>query len=239
MALAGQFVEVPLSQFFAKQLGINADALSAPAVIVGELVSLADVLLVTAVAAGLEQGRIDKYGLRIDRAFGKLFWNGTLSGVVMVAFVGGAMILVGAMRVDRFALHGLEAANKGLLWLAGMVLLGISEEYLFRGYALQSLWHSLGFWPAALITSALFVAAQLSKPHENAIDVGIIFLIDLVLCLSVRQTGSLWWAVGWHSAFDFGQFFLLGTRNGGESPVGHLLNMQQVFQAHPGSPAVS
>jgi membrane protease YdiL (CAAX protease family) len=224
MALAGQFVEVPLSQFVAKQLGINADALSAPAVIVGELVSLAAVLLVTGVAAGLEQRRIDEYGLRIDQPFGKPFWNGTLAGVVMVAFVGGAMVLVGAMRVDGFALHGLEAANKGLPWLAGMLLLGVSEEYLFRGYALQSLWRSLGFWPAALITSALFVAAHLSKPHENAIDAGIIFLIGLVLCLSVRQTGSLWWAVGWHSAFDFGQFFLLGTRNGGESPVGHLLS---------------
>jgi membrane protease YdiL (CAAX protease family) len=64
--------------------------------------------------------------------------------------------------------HGeIIAANQGLRWLAGMVLLGISEEYMFRGYALQSLWRSLGFWPAALITSGLFVAAHLSKPHEN------------------------------------------------------------------------
>jgi hypothetical protein len=44
-----------------------------------------------------------------------------LAGTVMVALVGGAMILTGAMRVGGFALHGLDGANKGLLWLRRIV----------------------------------------------------------------------------------------------------------------------
>jgi hypothetical protein len=75
-----------------------------------------------------------------------------------------------------------------------------------------------------LITTGFFAGLHLSKPHENAMDIGMIFVLGLVLCLSVRRTGSLWWAVGWHTAFDFGQLFLIGTRNGGQTPVGHLLN---------------
>src|SRR6266436_7257529 len=47
-------------------------------------------------------------------------------------------------------------------------------------------------------------------------DIGMIFLLGVILCLSVRVTGSLWWAVGWHAAFDFGQLFIIGTRNGGQ-----------------------
>jgi hypothetical protein len=42
--------------------------------------------------------------------------------------------------------------------------------------------------------------------------------------MSVRVTGSLWWAVGWHAAFDFGQLFIIGTRNGGQVPQGRLLD---------------
>ena len=63
----------------------------------------------------------------------------------------------------------------------------------------------------------------MSKPHENAMDIGMIFILGLAICLSVQRTGTLWWAVGWHAAFDFGQFFLIGTHNGGQAPVGHLL----------------
>jgi membrane protease YdiL (CAAX protease family) len=223
--LAGEYLEGPLAFFLAQRLRIDPDALSAPVMIVFEGVSLAEVLLVTAIAAWLERRRIDQYGLPLSQAFRERFWKGMLAGLLMVVFVGGSMILIGAMRVAGFALRGGEVFVQGFLWLAAMILVGLSEEYLFRGYALQALWRSIGFWPAALITTGLFAAAHFSKPHENAMDIGMIFFLGLVLCLSVKRTGSLWWAVGWHAAFDFGQFFLIGTRNGGQTPVGHLLNV--------------
>jgi hypothetical protein len=52
-----------------------------------------------------------------------------------------------------------------------------------------------------------------------------IFVLGAVLCLTVRVTGSLWWAVGWHVSFDYGQFFIIGTRNGGQVPVGRLFDV--------------
>ena len=39
------------------------------------------------------------------------------------------------------------------------------------------------------------------------------------------RTGSLWFAAGFHFAFDFMQFFVIGTRNGSETPQGTLLNV--------------
>lgn len=222
--LVGRFMEMPVSTFFAGRLGIDLGELSAPALIIGEFVSLVEVLLLTGLAALLERRRIDGYGLPISEAFSGFFWKGMLAGLLMVMFVGAAMLLTGGMQVHGLALHGKETISYSLLWLGAMILVGINEEYLFRGYALQSLWRGAGFWPAALITTGFFAGLHLSKPHENAMDIGMIFVLGLVLCLSVRRTGSLWWAVGWHTAFDFGQLFLIGTRNGGQTPVGHLLN---------------
>ncbi len=139
--------------------------------------------------------------------------------------VAAGMLVTGGMHIHGIALQGTDLISSPLLWLVAMLLVGVTEEYFFRGYALQSLWRGTGFWPAALITTALFAGLHLVKPHENAIDIGMIFVIGLIICMSVRITGSLWWAVGWHAAFDFGQIFIIGTPNGGRVPQGRLFDV--------------
>jgi uncharacterized protein len=219
--LVFQFLEEPALGFLARKLHLD-NGLSATNLIVSDLVDLIIVLIITGVAARLERRRVDSYGLPLNQAFTGLFWNGALLGGLTIVFVGLAMLVTGGMRLQGVALRGAEMITASVLWLIAMLLVGLTEEYAFRGYALQSLWRGVGFWPAALITTALFAGAHLSKPHENAIDIGMIFALGVLLCLSVRVTGSLWWAVGWHAAFDFGQFFIIGTRNGGQVPVGRL-----------------
>jgi membrane protease YdiL (CAAX protease family) len=223
IVLASQFLEQPALGFFARKLPLDR-ALSATNVIASDLFGLLIVLIVTGAAARFERRRIDSYGLPVNEAFGGFFWNGALLGFLAIIFVGLGMLFTRGMRVHGLALHGAEIITAPALWLIAMLLVGLAEEYVFRGYALQSLWRGAGFWPAALISTALFAGAHLSKPHENAIDIGMIFILGVLLCLSVRVTGSLWWAVGWHAAFDFGQFFVIGTPNGGQVPVGRLFD---------------
>jgi hypothetical protein len=199
--------------------------LSAPSIIVGHGFDLIVVLIVTGVFALCERRRIDSYGLPVNEAFGGLFWNGVVAALVVVAFVAAAMLVTGGMRIHGIALRGTDLISSPLLWLIAMLFVGLTEEYFFRGYALQSLWRGTGFWPAALITTAIFAGDHLEKPHENAIDIGMIFALGLIICISVRVTGSLWWAVGWHTAFDFGQLFIIGTRNGGSVPQGRLFDV--------------
>ena len=223
--LGALVVEEPLAQVLARYFAINLRELSAPALLIREFVFCLSVFLVTGIAALAERRRIDSYGLPIEQAFGKFFWKGMLAGLLVVLFVAGAMILSGAMVLHGLALHGRDLAMFTLLWFVANILIGLSEEYTFRGYGLQSLWRGAGFWPAALITTTIFAGDHLEKPGENAMDIGMIFFLGLILCLSVRKTGSLWWAVGWHAGFDFGQLFLIGTRNGGQTPVGRLFNV--------------
>ena len=223
--LGALIVEEPLAQVLARYFAINLRELSAPALLIREFVFCLSVFLVTGIAALAERRRIDSYGLSIEQAFGKFFWKGMLAGLLVVLFVACAMISSGAMVLHGLALHGSDLARLTLLWFVANILIGLNEEYTFRGYGLQSLWRGAGFWPATLITTAIFAGDHLEKPGENAIDLGMIFFLGLILCLSVRKTGSLWWAVGWHAGFDFGQLFLIGTRNGGQTPVGRLFNV--------------
>ena len=225
IVLVSQFLEQPAIAFLEAKLHVDRSALSAPSIILGDGFDLVAVLIVTGVFALCERRRIDSYGLPINEAFGGLFWNGTVAALVVIAFVAAAMLVTGGMRIRGIALRGTDLISSPLLWLVAMLFVGVTEEYFFRGYALQSLWRGAGFWPAALITTALFAGLHLVKPHENAIDIGMIFVLGLIICMSVRITGSLWWAVGWHAAFDFGQLFVIGTRNGGRVPQGRLFGV--------------
>jgi membrane protease YdiL (CAAX protease family) len=225
IVVVAQFLEQPAIGFLEAKLQVDRSALSAPSIILGDGFDLIAVLIVTGVFALCERRRIDSYGLPINEAFGDLFWNGVVAALVVVAFVASGMLLTGGMRVHGIALRGTDLISSAFLWLVAMVFVGVTEEYFFRGYALQSLWRGAGFWPAALITTALFAGLHLVKPHENVIDIGMIFVLGLIICISVRITGSLWWAVGWHAAFDFGQLFIIGTRNGGRVPQGRLFDV--------------
>jgi membrane protease YdiL (CAAX protease family) len=202
--LVVQFLEQPAIAFLAAKLHVDRSALSAPSIIVSDGSNLIVILIVTGVAAQFEQRRIDSYGLPINEAFGRFFRNGAIAGLAAIAFVAAGMLGTSGMRLHGIALNGSDLITLPLSWPVAMLFVGVTEEYVFRGYALQSLWFGAGFWPAALITTALFAGAHLPKPHENAIDIGMIFALGVVLCVSVRVTGSLWWAVGRHAAFDFG-----------------------------------
>jgi len=219
------FLEEPAIGFLTAKLHVDPSVLSAPSIIVRDGFDFIVVFIVTGVIASCERRRIDSYGLPVNEAFAGLFWNGVVTGFAAIAFVGGGMLVANGMRIHGIGLHGTELITSPLLWVVAMLFVGLTEEYLFRGYALQSLWRGAGFWPAALITTALFAGDHLEKPHENAIDIGMIFVLGLILCISVRITGSLWWAVGWHASFDFGQLFIIGTPNGGRLPQGRFFNV--------------
>jgi len=48
--------------------------------------------------------------------------------------------------------------------------------------------------------------------------------IGFFLCLTLRRTGDLWWAVGFHMAWDWGESYLYSVPDSGSILPGHLLN---------------
>jgi hypothetical protein len=103
---------------------------------------------------------------------------------------------------------------------------GIAEEFYFRSYFLQTLWKSIGFWPASIVIALLFAADHyFFKAGENVWDVITLVSLSLMMCYSVLRTGTLWFAVGFHIAFDYMQLFVIGTPNGTLIPKGRLLDV--------------
>jgi hypothetical protein len=89
------------------------------------------------------------------------------------------------------------------------------------------LWKSIGFWPSATAIALVFAAEHyFFKPGENVWDVITLVSLSLLLSYSLLRTGTLWFAVGFHIAFDYMQLFVIGTPNGSRPPVGRLFDVR-------------
>jgi hypothetical protein len=82
---------------------------------------------------------------------------------------------------------------------------------------------SSGFWQASWLTSTFFGYIHTFNKGETWIGIFSAAAIGLVFCVSVRLTGSAWWAIGFHAAWDWAQTFFYGTADSGIQPRGHFL----------------
>lgn len=203
------------------------DQLTIQSVVFFEGQTLANAIVCTWIFSRYENRRIDSYGLPVRQAFSAPFWDGLALGLAAPALVGLGMLALHGWVIVGINVHGAEWLLLPLGWLAANIVVGISEEAWYRGYMLQTLSKSFGFWPAAVVLTLLFVSDHyFFKQGENLYDVVTLFAFGLFVCLSVRRTGALWFGVGFHIAFDFMQLFVIGTRNGSLTPVGALFVSQ-------------
>jgi hypothetical protein len=200
--------------------------LSAGNIALGELRNLVVALICTGIFALYEHRRIDSYGLLVNRAFSRQTFEGIAAGVIMAGAVALGMVLLGGLQVDGLAIHGSALMLSALAWLGANICVGIAEEFWFRSYVQQTLWKSIGFWPASIVIALIFAAEHyFFKTGENVWDVITLVSLSLLLSYSMLRTGTLWFAVGFHIAFDYMQLFVIGTPNGDRIPVGRLLNV--------------
>ncbi len=80
-----------------------------------------------------------------------------------------------------------------------------------------------GFWQAAWVTSTLFGYIHTGNNGENPIGIFAAALIGFVFCVSVRVTGTAWWAIGCHAAWDWAETFFYGAADSGMVAPGHYL----------------
>ena len=195
-------------------------------VILSELLQFGVVLVATVVMGVFERRSLADYGLPFRLALQKQFWTGALWGFAMLSVIIAMMAATRAYSIGTIALTSPDILKYGLGWGLAFLLVGLFEEFAARGYLQFTLTTGLGFWPAAAITCSLFALGHLNNPGENWVGVLEIVLIALFLCLALRRTGNLWFAIGWHMAFDWGESFFYSTPNSGIHAVGHLFNAQ-------------
>jgi len=157
-------------------------------------------------------------------AFGARFWQGASWGIAMIAAIIFLIRAFGGFSFGELALRGPTVWGYAALWGAVFVFVGLFEEFLFRGYTQFTLADGIGFWPAAILLSGSFGYVHLKNPGEGPIGAAAVMTIGLVFALTLRRTGNLWLAVGWHASFDFGETFLFSVPNSGIVFEGHLSN---------------
>ena len=195
--------------------GFRFNANSPQSVVLEDLRSFLSAYAAAVLMARLERRRAGVYGLPVRRAFGGFFWLGILLGLGEVSLLVGLIAACGGYSFGTVVLQGSTLLDGGALWALAFVLVGLSEEFLFRGYTQYTLARGIGFWPAAACLSLVFGAAHLGNPGEGTVGAANVVVTGLVFALALRRTGNLWLAVGWHASFDFGETFLFSVPNSG------------------------
>ena len=120
---------------------------------------------------------------------------------------------------------------QGLFWAAGYVCVALFEEGVFRCFLLRTLLQTFGnkrgetrsWWLAALLSSMIFGGVHWSNHGESLIGISSAAAIGFIFCCTIRWTGSVWWAVGFHACWDWAQSFVYGTPDSGMPPSSHWL----------------
>ena len=181
-----------------------------------------------AIAAALVLGRLERrrfgdYGMPLAQALGKNFWLGALWGIATITALMLAIRALGGYSFGTVDLSPADIARYGIEWAATFVLVGVYEEFFFRGYLQFTLTSGMHFWPAALLLSLAFGAVHWRNPGEGPVGVLSVFVTGMFLCLTLRRTGTLWFAIGFHAAYDFGETYLYSVPDSGIVMPGHLL----------------
>jgi uncharacterized protein len=161
-------------------------------------------------------------GLFREVGFGLVLGFVTLALVVFAAWGSGFRTWIPGRGFPLVLLHVARAAGAALF-------VSLIEETLFRGAILGALRRAVGFWTAAIATSALYALVHffqrpappdsvdwstglqmLSRMSVGFLDIGALFpgfinltLAGLILAAFRECTGALWTSIGLHAGWIF------------------------------------
>jgi membrane protease YdiL (CAAX protease family) len=121
----------------------------------------------------------------------------------------------------------LSAKSHGAWGVYALALLGVVPCWMLHA-AQRS---SAGFWQAAWVTSTYFAYGHTMNRGETWMGVFAAGAIGFVFCVSVKVTGSAWWAIGCHAAWDWAETFFYGTADSGMVANGHYFTTRQAGSA--------
>ena len=204
--------------------------------ILNPLIAFTSVIVATVVPSLLEQRQASSYGMRGSP------WKHLCIGILTAA--GLVSVVYGGMRLARLVQPAgprtpwITILQYAPVWICIFAMFAVLEELLTRGYLQYTLTRGLAFlyrrffgvaygitaafWTSAVATSLLYV--MLYRGNLGQTDAGLraIFALGMLYCWSIWRTGSLWWALGFHAAWDFVQAFVFMQWDGGLPIRDHL-----------------
>lgn len=155
-------------------------------------------------------------GLSVRKsAVGEVVW-GVVIGAAPVVLSVAILAVLGIAKVTPSP-DALAARVSGEAWLnyAATTLGSAYEELLMRGYVLQLLVEGAGSWIAALLTGLIWATGHIGNPGSNAAGIVFTGMSGVLLAWVVIRTGSLWFAIGYHVAWNVVAAHILGLTTSG------------------------
>jgi hypothetical protein len=205
-----------------------------------EWIEFAIVFFATWVMSRIERRSVFDYGLARSNRRARWLVTGAFWGVLWLSVLVGILVLTGHLVITGVLLRPLQGIGYGVEWAFAFIGVGFFEEFFFRGYLQFTLTRCLagavkwiapstryarpiGFWATAVLISFGFGLSHGSNLGESPIGLLSVGLAGLMFTLCLWRTGSLWWAIGLHAAWDWSQSFLYGVADSGGVSKGHLL----------------
>lgn len=186
---------------------------------------LALVIIPTAISLRLWKDPFPNAGW--SRAHGRrLTALGLATGAGLMTLIVFILWAAGAWSGSFMAISFAQTIGMILLSAALWLVQSAHEEGLYRGYAFVQLSRALSFWIAAVLLSLWFGRVHVGQPGATWFSVVAAALLGLVLAYSFLRTGSLWFAWGFHAAWNFTQSFVFGLNNSGGQTPASLLTSQ-------------
>jgi membrane protease YdiL (CAAX protease family) len=208
------------------------------------------VAFATFLMSRIERRSLSAYGIGRTQGAAKQFLGGLFWGASLLSILVFILWLLHLLVFDGLLLSGTAALRFAVEWALGFICVALFEESISRGFIQFTLSRGIagplrftraapyatviGFWATAIFTSYLFGSGHSHNTAESTIGLWTAGLFGFVLSFSLWRTGSLWWAIGIHTSWDWAQSFLFGVADSGHIVAFHLLG------SHPqGSPYLS
>jgi uncharacterized protein len=186
-------------------------------------------VLATAVMALIERRPLTAYGYQ-GQAKAVRFLSGLVWGFVTLSAFVLVLWKARLLAFDGELLHGGAILKYAFAWGLMFLVVALFEESTLRGYLQFTLTRGIGFWWGALLLSLLFGFGHGTNPGETPVGLFSAAGIGIVFCLSLWYTGSLWWAVGFHTSWDWAESYFYGTSDSGLAVRDHLLGEHPIGQ---------
>lgn len=180
--------------------------LDAGGILLGGAGLLVPVATATAFASLVERRSVRSYGLGA-RNWRQMLARGAAAGIVTFFGVVSVLATTQHYNIGGWWTLGFDELALGVLWFLFYALLSVAEELLFRGYLLASITRLMGFGRAAVLTGIAFAIVHFMSPYATAVVLLSLTVAGIALAWIVRLTGSIWWGVGFLTAWNWSQHF--------------------------------
>lgn len=133
---------------------------------------------------------------------------GVILGFVLMALIFVVEVVVGWLQVDGLAwtIQGVMAVViTVLIYLVVYLLVGISEELVFRGYTFVNLREGFGVIVAVIVSSVLFGLLHALNPNFGPVALLNTALVGVFFCYAYLVTDNLWLPIAYHFSWNFCQ----------------------------------